>query len=249
MRYFYARQVISIYQRSIHWSIQRPSIQMGYRVLGNRFLQLRQIHFCACGPSTASTVDYRWQVHDIWHVWLLRIPMGPICFCVAKWGLYQPYPVWHCLCYMSDFPSVTLLCELTNCRRCSEVDNIHKFMLIKSGCLSWICSWRGTAFVVCEYKLLIPSQWRLKTSHSTHFILPLFSVLLTFLASATSIFQMAGPDNEKRTTIQWTEADLEDGRRPRQTLQRSNSNLSIHSVHSRRSIDPSAALPIQYRTV
>lgn len=40
------------------------------------------------------------------------------------------------------------------------------------------------------------------------------------------------------------------GSRPRPSLHRSNSNLSIHSMHSRRgSIDPASALPIQYRTV
>ncbi|TVY58422.1 Sodium/potassium-transporting ATPase subunit alpha [Lachnellula cervina] len=51
--------------------------------------------------------------------------------------------------------------------------------------------------------------------------------------------------------IQWTAADVEAGdARPRQSLHRSNSNMSINSVHSRRgSIDPASALPIQYRTV
>jgi sodium/potassium-transporting ATPase subunit alpha len=48
-----------------------------------------------------------------------------------------------------------------------------------------------------------------------------------------------------------TDADVEAaGARPRPTLHRSNSNISINSVHSRRgSIDPASALPIQYRTV
>ncbi len=55
--------------------------------------------------------------------------------------------------------------------------------------------------------------------------------------------------------IRWRGADEEmamakDGR---PTLARTHSNtshLSIHSIHSRReSIDPSTALPIQYRTV
>ena len=58
-------------------------------------------------------------------------------------------------------------------------------------------------------------------------------------------------DNEKQkaSRIQWTEDVEAAGSRP-QPLHRSNSNLSIHSMHSRRgSIDPASALPIQYRTV
>ncbi|KAL3425042.1 Na,H/K antiporter P-type ATPase [Phlyctema vagabunda] len=50
--------------------------------------------------------------------------------------------------------------------------------------------------------------------------------------------------------IQWHDADVEAGIRPRTQLHRSNSNISINSHHSRREIiDPSSALPIQYRTV
>jgi sodium/potassium-transporting ATPase subunit alpha len=58
-------------------------------------------------------------------------------------------------------------------------------------------------------------------------------------------------EKQKASRIQWTDADVEaaDGR-PRPALHRSNSNISINSVHSRRgSIDPASALPIQYRTV
>jgi sodium/potassium-transporting ATPase subunit alpha len=51
--------------------------------------------------------------------------------------------------------------------------------------------------------------------------------------------------------IQWEDVDVEAaGPRPRPPLHRSDSNISIHSLHSRRgSIDPASALPIQYRTV
>jgi len=50
--------------------------------------------------------------------------------------------------------------------------------------------------------------------------------------------------------VQWNNADEEAGANPRRSLHRTNSNLSIHSAHSRRgSIDPASALPIQYRTV
>lgn len=49
--------------------------------------------------------------------------------------------------------------------------------------------------------------------------------------------------------IQWTDADIEAGRR-RPSLHRTNSNISINSTHSRRgSIDPASALPIAYRAV
>lgn len=49
--------------------------------------------------------------------------------------------------------------------------------------------------------------------------------------------------------IQWTDADVEVAR-PRPTLHRSSSNISINSDHPRRgSIDPASALPIQFRTV
>ena len=59
-----------------------------------------------------------------------------------------------------------------------------------------------------------------------------------------------GNEKRKASRIQWTDADVEAAERPRPTLHRSNSNISIHSVHSRRgSIDPGSALPIQYRTV
>lgn len=55
-------------------------------------------------------------------------------------------------------------------------------------------------------------------------------------------------EKEKAARIQWT--DIEAGARPRPILQRTNSNISIGSVHSRRgSIDPASALPITYRTV
>ncbi|PMD19532.1 calcium ATPase [Hyaloscypha hepaticicola] len=58
-------------------------------------------------------------------------------------------------------------------------------------------------------------------------------------------------EKQKASRIQWTDADVEaDLTRPRPTLHRSNSNISINSMHSRRgSIDPASALPIQYRTV
>ena len=58
-------------------------------------------------------------------------------------------------------------------------------------------------------------------------------------------------EKQKASRIQWTDVDIEAaGSRPRPALHRSNSNLSIHSIHSRRgSIDPASALPIQYRTV
>ncbi|TVY18566.1 Sodium/potassium-transporting ATPase subunit alpha [Lachnellula arida] len=58
-------------------------------------------------------------------------------------------------------------------------------------------------------------------------------------------------EKQHASRIQWTDVDVEAGdARPRQSLHRSNSNMSINSVHSRRgSIDPSSALPIQYRTV
>lgn len=49
--------------------------------------------------------------------------------------------------------------------------------------------------------------------------------------------------------IQWTDVDVEAAPR-RPPLHRSNSSFSISSIHSRRgSIDPSSALPIEYRTV
>jgi sodium/potassium-transporting ATPase subunit alpha len=60
-------------------------------------------------------------------------------------------------------------------------------------------------------------------------------------------------EKQKASRIQWTDADADvkaDLARPRPTLHRSNSNISINSMHSRRgSIDPASALPIQYRTV
>jgi sodium/potassium-transporting ATPase subunit alpha len=58
-------------------------------------------------------------------------------------------------------------------------------------------------------------------------------------------------EKQKASRIHWTDADVEAAEaRPRAPLRRSNSNISINSVHSRRgSIDPASALPIQYRTV
>ena len=57
-------------------------------------------------------------------------------------------------------------------------------------------------------------------------------------------------EKQKASHIHWTDVDLESGTRPQPTLQRSNSNISINSMHSRRgSIEPASALPIQYRTV
>lgn len=58
-------------------------------------------------------------------------------------------------------------------------------------------------------------------------------------------------DKQKAARIQWNETDVETGEgRTRPNLQRTNSNISINSSHSRRgSIDPASALPIQYRTV
>lgn len=56
-------------------------------------------------------------------------------------------------------------------------------------------------------------------------------------------------EKQKASRIQWTDVEAA-ASRPRPSLHRSNSNLSIHSAHSRRgSIDPASALPIQYRTV
>lgn len=58
-------------------------------------------------------------------------------------------------------------------------------------------------------------------------------------------------EKQKVSRIQWTDVDPEAAEpvsRPK--LQRSASNISINSMHSRRgSIDPASALPIQYRTV
>jgi sodium/potassium-transporting ATPase subunit alpha len=57
--------------------------------------------------------------------------------------------------------------------------------------------------------------------------------------------------DEKPNRIHWTSDDVEaGGAKPRPGLHRSNSIISINSVHCRRgSIDPASALPIQYRTV
>lgn len=53
---------------------------------------------------------------------------------------------------------------------------------------------------------------------------------------------------QQPTKIQWTDVDIEASGPHR--LRRRDSNISIHSVHSRRgSIDPASALPIQYRTI
>lgn len=50
--------------------------------------------------------------------------------------------------------------------------------------------------------------------------------------------------------VQWQGVDVESAARPKPTLHRTNSQISINSIYSRRgSIDPSNALPIQYRTV
>ncbi|ELR02104.1 hypothetical protein VC83_06615 [Pseudogymnoascus destructans] len=60
---------------------------------------------------------------------------------------------------------------------------------------------------------------------------------------------MADPLEKEVPRIQWNADDIELASRPR-ALHRSNSQFSIHSSHSRRgSIDPSHALPIQYRAV
>jgi sodium/potassium-transporting ATPase subunit alpha len=61
-------------------------------------------------------------------------------------------------------------------------------------------------------------------------------------------------EKQNRGRIQWTGVDLEAaGERPQLpqgSLQRSNSQISIHSAQSRRgSIDPASVLPIQYRTI
>lgn len=58
-------------------------------------------------------------------------------------------------------------------------------------------------------------------------------------------------EKQNASRIQWTDVDVEaGGARPRHSLHRSNSNISINSMHSRRaSIDPASVLPIQYRTV
>jgi sodium/potassium-transporting ATPase subunit alpha len=57
-------------------------------------------------------------------------------------------------------------------------------------------------------------------------------------------------EKQKASRVLWTGVDVESGARPRPTLHRSNSNISINSIHSRRgSVDPASALPIQYRTV
>lgn len=56
-------------------------------------------------------------------------------------------------------------------------------------------------------------------------------------------------EKQKGSHIQWTDVEAVE-ERTRPVLHRSNSNISINSVHSRRgSIDPASALPIQYRTV
>jgi sodium/potassium-transporting ATPase subunit alpha len=63
---------------------------------------------------------------------------------------------------------------------------------------------------------------------------------------------MANFENERppASRVQWNDIDVEDGARARPNLQRTNSNTSSRSNHSRRgSIDPASALPIQYRTV
>lgn len=57
---------------------------------------------------------------------------------------------------------------------------------------------------------------------------------------------MAG-ENEKQSRIHWHADDIEAAPKPR-PLGRSSSNVSINSGR-RASIDPSSALPIQYRTV
>ncbi len=58
-----------------------------------------------------------------------------------------------------------------------------------------------------------------------------------------------GEEKHKAGRIHWTDIETA-GDRSRPALQRTNSNISINSVHSRRgSIDPASALPIQYRTV
>jgi hypothetical protein len=60
---------------------------------------------------------------------------------------------------------------------------------------------------------------------------------------------MANPLEKEGPRIQWNADDIELASSPR-ALHRSNSQFSIHSSHSRRgSIDPSHALPIQYRAV
>jgi sodium/potassium-transporting ATPase subunit alpha len=61
-------------------------------------------------------------------------------------------------------------------------------------------------------------------------------------------------EKESRGRVQWNDVDLEAAGEqhhpPAGSRQRSNSNISIHSAHSRRgSIDPASALPIQYRTI
>ncbi|KAI9047993.1 hypothetical protein LZ554_007791 [Drepanopeziza brunnea f. sp. 'monogermtubi'] len=58
-------------------------------------------------------------------------------------------------------------------------------------------------------------------------------------------------EKQKASHIQWDSVDVEAGEgRERPTFHRTNSNISIHSSHSRRgSIDLASALPIQYRTV
>lgn len=58
-------------------------------------------------------------------------------------------------------------------------------------------------------------------------------------------------EKQKASRIQWNGVEVEAGEgRERSSLYRTNSNISIHSSHSRRgSIDPASALPIQYRTV
>lgn len=56
-------------------------------------------------------------------------------------------------------------------------------------------------------------------------------------------------EKQKGSRIHWTDVEAAE-ERTRPVLHRSNSNISINSVHSRRgSIDPASALPIQYRTV
>ncbi|RDL34359.1 putative calcium-transporting ATPase [Venustampulla echinocandica] len=63
--------------------------------------------------------------------------------------------------------------------------------------------------------------------------------------------EFTNDENARASRIHWTDVDVEAAHaRPRTPNRRSNSPISINSLHSRRaSIDPASALPIQYRTV
>lgn len=57
-------------------------------------------------------------------------------------------------------------------------------------------------------------------------------------------------EGDRMGRIQWRDANPESGAGPHRAAERSNSQMFIRSVHSRRSsLEPANELPIQYRTV